>query len=92
MSANLSVTELVRNFSEFINRVAYRGERFILLRGGRPVGELRPLPARGRLEELPAILDALPRLDPVDAAAFESDLVSAREALDEKPLEDRWDS
>ena len=30
MSGELSVTELVRNFADYINRVVYRGERFVI--------------------------------------------------------------
>ena len=47
-TTTLSVTEMVRGFSDYVNRVAYRGERFILVKGRKPVAELRPLPA-GRL-------------------------------------------
>jgi antitoxin (DNA-binding transcriptional repressor) of toxin-antitoxin stability system len=40
-----SVTEVARHFADYINRVVYRGERFVLMRGNRPVAELGPLPA-----------------------------------------------
>jgi antitoxin (DNA-binding transcriptional repressor) of toxin-antitoxin stability system len=48
---SLSLTEVVRGFSEYVNRVAYRGERFILLRGRKPIAELRPIPTGLRLGE-----------------------------------------
>ena len=43
MSQTLSVTEVARHFAEYINRVAYRGECFVLMRGNKPIAELRPL-------------------------------------------------
>lgn len=47
MGQTLSVTEAARHFAEYINRVAYRGESFVLVRGNKPVAELRPLPMGG---------------------------------------------
>ena len=52
MVQTLSVTEVARHFAEYINRVSYRGECFVLVRGNKPVAELRPLPAGKRLLEL----------------------------------------
>ena len=92
MSISVSVTELARNLSEYINRVAYRGERFTLTRGGRPVGELQPAVIARRLSELPAILQSLPHLSPEEAEDFASDVESARRELDSQPIEDRWTS
>ena len=45
MAQTHSVTEFARHFAEYINRVSYRGECFVLMRGNKPVAELRPLPA-----------------------------------------------
>ena len=33
MSQTLSVTEVARHFAEYVNRVAHRGECFVLVRG-----------------------------------------------------------
>ena len=62
-----SVTDVARNFADFVNRVAFRGERFTLVRGGRAVAELVPAPPSRRLGDLPAMLAGLPRLKPEDA-------------------------
>lgn len=78
MRIEASVTELLRNFSDYVNRVVYRRERFVLLRGGKPVAELSPLPGGTRLGDLPAILDAVPRLPPEEAEAMAEDLDDAR--------------
>ena len=81
MTQTLSVTEVVRHFAEYINRVAYRGECFVLVRGNKPMAELRPLPTGKRLAELPALLASLPRLSSAEATRFADDLTAARGAL-----------
>lgn len=87
MATKLSVTEAVRNFSEVIGRVRFKGERFVLLKGGKPVAELRPTDTAVlvRLGELPAILEALPHLDPGDADRFADDLETARSVAGTTP-------
>ncbi len=92
MHFNPSVTEVARNFADYINRVAFRGERFTLMRGNKPVAELRPVPSGRRLGELPELLASLPRLSPDDASAFEEDIEAARSELSEQPLSDPWAS
>ncbi len=87
-----TVTEVLRNFSDYINRVAYRGERFILVRGGKPVALISPVPTGTRLGDLPALLDSLPELSADDARAFAADLDRARAELNTLPPEDRWES
>ncbi len=82
-ATRLTVTEAVRNFSEILGRVRFKGEKFLLMKGGRPVAELGPAVAAGlvRLEELPTALAALPHLDPEDADRFARDLESGRRAI-----------
>lgn len=92
MKTETSVTDVSRNFADYINRVAYRGERFVLVRNGKPVAELSPVPAGTRLRDLPGLLDSLPRLDPDEADAFADDLSDARAELNAAPPEDRWGS
>ncbi len=92
MRIKATVTDVLRNFSDYINRVAYRGERFVLIRGGRPVAELSPLPQGTRLGDLPDLLRSLPRLGPEEAARFAEDLDAARRERDAHPPEDRWES
>ena len=70
MSTLVSVTQAARHFADYINRVVYRGERFLLVRGRQPVAELAPVPAGRRLGDLPGILAALPRLGPEEAERF----------------------
>jgi antitoxin (DNA-binding transcriptional repressor) of toxin-antitoxin stability system len=90
MKITASVTEVFRNFSDYINRVAYRGERIVLMRGGRPVAELMPVVTGARLGDLPTLLDSLPRLTADEAAALGEDLDRARSELAKRPPGDPW--
>ena len=92
MSSSATVTDVARHFAAYINRVALRGERFILTRGKKPVAELRPVPVGKRLGELPALLASLPRLSEDEAAAWRSEMESARAQVAEQPPRDPWES
>jgi len=88
---NVTITHLARNLADLVNRVAYRGERFTVVRGNRPVAELIPAPRGRRLGDLPGILGGLPRLGAAEAEALGADLDAARAAL-EPPQGDAWAS
>ena len=88
--SDVTVTQVARNFAEYVNRVAYRRESFTLVRGKKPIAELRPLPAGARLSELPGLLAALPRLSRAEADAFAADLEVSRSELGE--ARDAWQS
>lgn len=90
MAERATVTDVVRNFADYINRVAYRGEHFLLERGGKPVAELRPVPEGRRLGDLPAILESLPRLGADEADAFARDLRDVRDELNALAGGDPW--
>ncbi len=66
----LSATDVARNFSEILNRVRYRGERFLIERNGVAIGELCPAaPARFTGDDLLTLLRSLP---PVDGEFFDA--------------------
>lgn len=92
MFQHVSVTEVSRNFSNFLGRVTYRGEHFILLRGKKAVAELGPAPHGLKLKELPALLKSLPQLGVPEAAAFGQDLASAKNKLRRLKIRDPWAS
>lgn len=83
-----SVTEVARNFADYIDGVVYRGERFVLLRGNRPVAELGTLPVGKCLSELPNLLASLPRLSEIEATESTEDLVSAKAMLSAHDVRD----
>lgn len=81
--SDVTVTQVARNFAEYVNRVAYRRESFTLVRGKKPLAELRPLPTGARLSELPGLLASLPRLTPAEAGDFAEDVAAAQAELGE---------
>ena len=89
--ADISITHLARNLADLVNRVAYRGERFTVIRGNRPVAELIPAPRGRRLGELRTILADLPGLGPAEAEALSADLDAMRAEVG-GPGRDPWGS
>ncbi len=64
MKSHISATEAARSFSELMNRVRYRGESFIVERGGKPICEILPArPAKFSGAELARLLRSLPKPD-----------------------------
>jgi prevent-host-death family protein len=47
MEGRVSATELARRLADFLGRVQYRGESFVIERNGDPVARLVPLPGKG---------------------------------------------
>lgn len=88
--SHVTVTQVARGFADYVNRVAYRRESFTLVRGNRPVAELRPLPSGVRLSELPALLASLPHMSPADADEFADDLATMRMELTAAEVGDAW--
>ena len=46
MDTTISATELSRRMSDILNRVKYRGERFVVQRNGEPIALLQPADLR----------------------------------------------
>lgn len=83
----MSATEAVRSFSDILNRIRYRGEEFVVERGGEAVCRMAPTAAPKRVsgKDLLAILRDLPRPDP----GFAKDVEHAVERQGRVPRS-RW--
>ena len=93
MDNSVSVTDVARHFADYVNRVAYRGETFVLYRGNKAVAQLQPVPTGKPLKELPALLDTLPKLTDEELSQFNDDLKAIREDDGQwEDLRDPWDS
>jgi|GEM_PF-565142 len=79
-----SATDVARNFSEYVSRVNYKGERFVLVKGGKEVAELKPVPKGRRLSELSSLLSNGPHLTPEEAASFSELLHGVYRAVDDR--------
>jgi antitoxin (DNA-binding transcriptional repressor) of toxin-antitoxin stability system len=66
----ISMIDVAQHFTHYVDLVVQRGERFTLLREGKPVAELGPVLTTVRLEDLPTFLDSLSRLTPEEAGAL----------------------
>lgn len=66
MENRLSATQAVRSFSELLNRIRYRGEEFVIERGGEALCRMTPATAPRRVtgRELAAVVRELPHPDP----------------------------
>jgi antitoxin (DNA-binding transcriptional repressor) of toxin-antitoxin stability system len=89
----VTVTEAARNFGEIVDRAHYRGERFILTKGGKAVVEMSPLrmPPLVTAADLRQTLKGIRHLGKVEAEAFDRDLDEARRSISE-PGGDPWES
>lgn len=88
MESKISATEAQRSFSDVLNRVKYRGEVFIVERGGLPIARIVPVgPARATVGDLIALLRGLPPAAD-DFARDVADVVATAPPLDLE--QDSW--
>ena len=93
MEKIIKATEVVRSFSVILNRVKFQGNRYIIIRGGKPVASIGPieyLQKQHKLRELKTILENIPRLGE-EAAAFEADMRNIIKHGPSLPKEMPWD-
>lgn len=72
----VNATDAARNFSDWLDAVEHRGERFAIVRRGKIVAQLEPVNT-GRGRDVKALLERH-RADP----SFARDLASVRELLE----------
>ena len=90
MTRSISVTEAARGFADVINRVLYRRESAVLIRGGKPVAKIIPIDEAAKTgSDLANLWAAFPHLSANEAASFAHDVESARNSL--RPLASKWD-
>jgi len=73
MEKSVTATEAVRGFSEILNNIRFKGDHYVIKRGGKPVAYMEPVKEVKmirQLKELKFILKSLPKLkDELDALA-----------------------
>jgi len=92
MEKRISATEAVRKFSEILNSIKYKGERYTVIRGGKPVASIRPVetPIKEKfLGELRELLKSVPKLGD-EAEKFEEDLKEILKLQPFAPKENKW--
>jgi antitoxin (DNA-binding transcriptional repressor) of toxin-antitoxin stability system len=76
-----------------VGRVAFKGERFTLTKGGQPVAQLGPV-AGSEFSTGAALAEAWRhhrRMSPVEAAALARDINGARKTVGRLPKTAAWD-
>ncbi len=79
MTQTITATDAVRNFSELLNNIRYRGEQYTILKGGKPAATIGPAAGsvkERKLSDLKGIMRNLPRLED-DGEAFARDVAQA---------------
>lgn len=91
MGKTISATDAARNFSDLLNRVGFRGERYTIARGGKAIAYLTPAtsPVTRVLGELPDLLRKLPSLGK-DAMPFARDVSRAVRKSPALPRKAPW--
>lgn len=93
MQTSISSTDAVRNFSELLNNIKYRGDRYTVIRGGKPAASLVPVEPATRgatLADLRQIVRALPHLDSSDTS-FAADVMAAATSQPAMPEAISWE-
>ena len=76
MEKHISASKAVRDFSEILNTIRFKGVHYIIERGGKPVASMKPIEEERKvrkLGELKNLLKKPPRLDE-ELEAFAEDL------------------
>ncbi|RJR38323.1 MAG: type II toxin-antitoxin system Phd/YefM family antitoxin [Desulfobacteraceae bacterium] len=93
MEKSVSATEAVRDFSGLLNLVRFKGDTYIIKRGGKPVARIVPVEEAKvvrTLKEFGGLLDELPKLGS-ELEGFEEDLNAIVKAQPSLPEENPWE-
>ena len=93
MEKRISATRAVRDFSEVLNTIKFKGVHYIIERGGRPIASMKSIDEKidsMTLGELKTLLKKLPRLEE-ELDAFASDLEEISKNQPLMSTEDLWE-
>ncbi len=92
MKKRISATRAVRDFSEVLNTIKFKGVHYIIERGGKPIASMKSIEEKIdpiTLGELKNLLKKLPRLEnELDAFASDLDEITRNQLL--MTTEDLW--
>jgi prevent-host-death family protein len=93
VDTKISATEAVRQFSDLLNNIKYRGSSYIVIRGGKPVAAIVPVETIHHEQPLGKLRDmfrAMPQLD-ADDCSFANDVLDSVKAQPLLPEETIWE-
>ena len=93
MTKTISATEAVRRFSDLLGTIRFRGARYTILRGGKPVATLGPVASAAHEKTLAELKDILKRIPSLgkDAEAFQRDLRKLAARQPHLPADRLWE-
>ncbi len=93
MEKRISATRAVRDFSEVLNTIKFKGVHYIIERGGKPIATMKSIDEKidpMTLGELKTLLKKLPRLgEELDAFASDLEEISRNQPL--MSMGDLWE-
>ncbi len=93
MEKRISATQAVRDFSEVLNTIKFKGVHYIIERGGKPIASMKSVDEKidpMTLDYLQALLKKLPRLEEeLDAFVADLEEISRNQPL--MSTEDLWE-
>ncbi len=93
MEKRISATRAVRDFSEVLNTIKFKGVHYIIERGGKPIASMKSIDEKidpMTLGELKTLLKKLPRLgEELDAFASDLEEISRNQPI--VSMEDLWE-
>jgi prevent-host-death family protein len=93
MDTKISATEAVRQFSDLLNNIKYRGNSYTVIRGGKPVAAIVPVEAVHQEQPLGKLRDmfrTMPQLD-ADDCSFANDVLDSVKAQSLLQQETVWE-
>ena len=85
MEKRISATRAVRDFSEVLNTIKFKGTHYIIERGGKPIASMKSIDEKldsMTLGDLKTLLKKLPRLEEeLDAFASDLEEISSNQPL-----------
>lgn len=93
MEKIIQATEAVRQFSDILNTIKFKGDHYIIQRGGKPVAFMGPMEEARKertIGELKSLFERLPRLGK-EAEAFEKDIEYVRAHQPNLPAGEVWE-
>ncbi|MBA3035757.1 MAG: type II toxin-antitoxin system Phd/YefM family antitoxin [Desulfobacterium sp.] len=76
MEKHITATQAVREFSDILNTIRFKGDHFIIIRNGKPIAQMKPYTEADKgntLRELKAMIKRIPGLDE-ERASYEKDV------------------
>lgn len=88
----MGATDIVRNFSEILNSVKYKRDRYTILRGGKAIACISPVGRNYKektLKDLKELLKMLPRLGD-EIESFRKNIKENKKYQPSMPKEYQW--